>query len=949
MRQSCYQLALQAIVRKFAELRPTRHLQKFHHESYARLGRPNDRLSLRDTSSVLVRSFASIPKNEESSLSQAPSAVGTTTSKVDAKSLHQSIHYLLTKVPIGRMNEANIQKARSFLFIASKWKNEQGATLSESLLHRLFAEQSVKPTVDTEMYNACMSAWNTSGADGNIIVQHVESIFATMEQRSRDTSNRNALMERPDRTSYNCLLNSYSKSSLEDYSFKVDAILNKMNSIEDNSKVNDEEYAIQIQPDTITYNSIMNYYASKSNQHYAAQQAEDILLKMSELTQQSNSYVQITSTSFNIAIKAWSNAGLGLHGAERAKSLLLMMIKWHDQGHSNVEPTAISFSTVIDAYSKVSRADATVAVENAMELLDLMEASSISDAEHIHSCYNNAANVYIKMDVSGAGDSVRKLMLRMKNVDAVPDEMMYIRCIQAYIMDGNDKCFEEAQRLLDEFADVFGCNPSSVSFNSLLHVLIQSKTTQTLGMAEDLFTKMESLGGDSRPDTASYSMIIGALARSLCPGSERKAVEYLRKMLRSFSADNNSRAKPNSFVFTCILGILSRSAEEWADNVIYKTLVSMENQQRKGNDLVMIDTITYNTVIGKLSKRRTKGNAKKVMKLLADMENNEATGNNYAAPDIITYTSVLKLQQNVDPTRAATIASSYLKNALTKSRFPSIDRVGLRALLVALSTRGTPDDASLVLRTWERIENDAATQNLLNSDLCNLVLLAFGRTKTPQSSDSVLAFLTERFKRIQNGDSSVVLPTVIGINSALSNLASNRRVNDALSIIEIMKVLSKRGVAQSKPDVGCYVTILKSLSRNRVSTKSNALYAQKVLGKANDDLDIVPISVINAAIDLCATTTGDQDVKMKAVQIAFDIFDQAKEAQSHNDATFELMIRVCMKLSSDYATRIKLVQRLFQLCARDGVVGKFSDFEGGTYDQLLGWLKHHQDHDETCK
>lgn len=851
-----------------------------------------------------MRSFASLPSNLSS---HEQSAVGTTTKKVDFKSLHQSIHYLLAKVPIGRMNETNIQKARSFLFIASKWKNEQGAKLSESLLHRLYDEQSSKPTVDTSMYNACMSAWNTSGVDGNVIVHHVESIFVTMEQRSCDTSNRYALMERPDRTSYNCLLNSYSKCSSGDYSYKVDAILDKMKSSEDDSKEIDEEYAIRIQPDTITYNSMMNYYASRSNQHYAAQQAEDILLQMSELTQQPNSNVQITSTSFNIAIKAWSNAGLGLDGAERAKSLLLMMIKLHDQGHSNVEPTAISFSTVIDAYSKVSQADATVAVENVMDVLDMMEVSSISDAEHIHSCYNNAANVYIKTGVSDAGESVRKLMLRMKNMDTVPEEMMYIRCIQAYIMDGNDKCFNEAQRLLDKFADVFGCNPSSMSFNSLLYILIQSNTTQTLDMAADFLTKMESLGGDSRPDAASYSMIIGALSRSSCPGSDKKALDYLRRMLRSYNTDHNSKAKPNSFVFNCILGILSRSTEEWADDVIYKTLVSMENQQRKGNDLIVVDTLTYNTVIGKLSKSRTKGNAKKVMKLLAEMENKEVTGNNNAAPDIITYTSVLKMQQTLDPNRAATIASSYLKNALTKSQFPPIDKVGLRALLMALSTRGTTDDASLVLRTWERIESVTETQKILDSDMCNLVLMAFGRMKTEQSSDSVLAFLSERLKRIQDGDSSVVLPTVIGINSILSNLASNGRINNALSILEIMKVLSKRGVAQSRPDVGCYVTILKSLSGNRVSTK-NAIYAQKVLAKAKDDLDTVPVSAINAAIDLCATTTGDQDGKMNAIQIAFEIFEQAKETQSHNDLTFDLMIGVCKKLSSDDATRIKLVQ-----------------------------------------
>ena len=821
-------------------------------------------------------------------------------------SLHSNIHYLLKRVPTGRMNDMNLQKARSFLFIVSEWNNKQGAQLTEALLERLYKEQTSKATVDTKLYNASMKAWNKSNVDGKTIVYNVESIFARMEERYRDQTNQHALMARPDRTSYNCLLDSYSKCD-EDNSFKVHAILDKMKSFAESDE--DYDYVTNIEPDEITYNSMMNYYASRSNEHYAAQQAEDILLEMSELAQQSDSNIQITSTSFNIAIKAWSNAGLGLDGAQRAKSLLLMMMKWHNQGYPNVEPTAVSFSTVIDSFAKVSHKDSSVAIENAMELLDEMEASSISDADHINSCYNALANLYIKMEVENAGEKVKMLMLRMKNMDAAPDERMYISCFEAFLQNGIEHGYHSANEALDEMTKSLGYTPSSVAFNVLLSSLVKKNTPQSIEFAQEVLNRMKMLKGNSRPDTVSYSIIIGALSRCLSPESEQKAVNHLRDMLRSYNTDHYAKAKPDSFVFNCTINMLARSNEQWADDTMYKTLMSMENQSRQGNTSVIADTITYNTVIAKLSKNPTKENAKKVMKLLVQMENNEKASNNNATPDIITYTNVLKMQGELDSNRAASIASAYLKRALTRNTLPPIDGIGLRTLFVALSKRGSYEDASIALRTWERFENDAKSSHMLDSDMCNLVLLSYSRVKTDQSASVVFEFILNKFRTYQDGSRTTILPSVVGLSAVMSLLTNRARSNDALSILRIMTAFSSSGHKQMKPDVGCYISILSSMCGYEPSTKNNALFARKILyDMKRNRSDSLPISVINTAINACAWTSGDLDDKMRALQIAFDIFGETKQSQSYDTSTFALMIRACSKLSRDDDVKFKLVK-----------------------------------------
>jgi hypothetical protein len=317
-------------------------------------------------------------------------------------------------------------------------------------------------------------------------------------------------------------------------------------------------------------------------------------------------------------------------------------------------------------------------------------------------------------------------------------------------------------------------------------------------------------------------------------------------------------------------------------------------------------------VIAKLAKSPTKENAKKVMKLLAQMQRHEESGNTGVSPDIITYTSVLKLQEKLDPNRAASIASTYLRRVLTKKELPPIDKVGLRALLIPLSRRSEPEDAKLALRIWERIECCSRTSKVLDPDLCNLVAMSLSRAKYDDSADTVLNFLSERFRRLKAGDEYVVLPTVIGMNAVLSSLASKGRMNCAISIIDIARLLGKK-CHQFQPDAGCYRSVLVPLAVDRPSTK-NAWYVEKISKRAKDDFGVIPISILNAAIDACAYTLEDEGgSRAEAIKVAFGLFDQAKEAGTYNTATFGLLIKACMKLTDDESVKFKLVQVCYNI------------------------------------
>ena len=845
-------------------------------------------------------------------------------------SLHSRIHYLLRKIPIGHMHNDDIADARAFLSIVSKWHNENGAMLAEAILERLFKENQQWQKhhhdgreggknhstisivlIDSEMYNICMDAWNKcKNVVGEKIVHRVESLMSRMEDRFLNGSNHHP---HPDRYSYNCVLNAYSKWD-GDSSGKVEAILVKMN----NASLEEE----CIRPDYITYHSAMNYYASrKSNRGKAAQRAEDLLLHMSSLSKQghedgdNSNNIQVNTTSFNIVLKAWSNSGGGIHDAQRAEAILRMMMKLHGQGHENIKPDVRSFSTVIRSFSDVDPVDASLAVEKVFDLLGLLEGSFIptSDAVNIKSCYNAAANVFVKnSEVDDAVLQVEGLMNRMKNLDAAPDSNMITSLCLAHVREGNDKSFQRGKNILVEMmkdpdSDEFA--PNSKPFNVVLDYVLKSEFANKLIYAAELMTAMEGVGGNARPDRASYNMMISALSRSTINNSEARAVEYMRKILKSYR-DGYEKAKPDSFVFNCIISMLVRSKHDWADNVLYRTVKAMENQQTRGNTSVAPDTITYNMVIGKLAQKKTTDNAKKVMALLKHMED-ISLSNQAVAPDIITYTSVVQIQSRINPQLAANIASSYIERMMKSREKVQIDQLGLRTLLQSLSQSYKCEHAKVARKAWDWMEKSYRGKfNVLDSSLCNLVIIAYSKLSDSTAADEVYTFLFERIDRWNKGDKSVIFPTVVGLGAALLCLGKQKRIDDALRLLEHARALSDAGVPDIKVDEGCYVMTLNSLAQSHESHPSEQV--MRIVKLMKGDFGTVTTGTLNLAMSiLYATAVRSQTDKRKAIEASLLLFQFGRESASCDANTYGLMIRNCIDLTEDENTRVKLVEVSF--------------------------------------
>lgn len=225
-----------------------------------------------------------------------------------------------------------------------------------------------------------------------------------------------------------------------------------------------------------------------------------------------------------------------------------------------------------------------------------------------------------------------------------------------------------------------------------------------------------------------------------------------------------------------------------------------------------------------------------------------------------------------------------------------------------MSRSGKIDDAKSAHKAWEWIENIYTDgKSILDSSSCNLVLVAYNKTKCAESANGVFSFLSERMNRFKAGNEATILPTVVGFSAGLGVLSSANRMDDVFSLIDEMNELSNKGVPGIKPDKGCYTSILAPLARNK--SADGALYAQKLLTLMKEDSESPPTTMeFNAAINACASTSGKPPNKRKALEAAFEIFQQARESRSVDAVTYGIMMKACMKLTNDDETRLKLIE-----------------------------------------
>ena len=245
---------------------------------------------------------------------------------------------------------------------------------------------------------------------------------------------------------------------------------------------------------TVSYNTVISCI-SKSDLDDSAEKAEKWLQRMIDLYNENpqNDKIQPDTVSFNSVIHAYSNTPITKGAPERAKKakeLLEQMESLYKSGENdNVKPDTVSYSAVVNAYAKAP--DSLCAVK-ALALLEHMEdlhKSGNKDVKPNKRTYTSCINAFGRIGNPKAADDLltkMKEQYKLGDVSLKPDTITYSSVLNAYARKGGEDSAYRADELLSEMFDLYNSGnydvkPNTQIFRTVITALGKSKHSRAAG------------------------------------------------------------------------------------------------------------------------------------------------------------------------------------------------------------------------------------------------------------------------------------------------------------------------------------------------------------------------------------------------------------------------------------------------------------------------------------
>ena len=349
--------------------------------------------------------------------------------------LKDDTDYLLHDTVVGRMTLRDRSLAHRIMTAWKRTNSTHGAILVQQVLERIVEEDEAGngrvADASSRLYHIAIEAWAHSGDEE--CGRRAEAILSRMEERHRkltefesrwgnsntgtETSHTNIARARPDARCFHLTLHALAKSREEDVTERAEHLVQRM---EDMAKVDPES---SIQPQTTTYNCLMNVYASRKGTYGIGQIAEDLLLGMAERNKDGDFSINPDTLSFNTVLKAWLNSGeCAFESACRAEQLLRLMAKLGADGH-NFLPDAISFLTCLNCFEKAvseEQKDGSLIVDHVDGLIDLAEETGAA-GDDLTRFFNTALNVVAKSKMPEKYKKAKSILEKLKETDCKED------------------------------------------------------------------------------------------------------------------------------------------------------------------------------------------------------------------------------------------------------------------------------------------------------------------------------------------------------------------------------------------------------------------------------------------------------------------------------------------------------------------------------------------------
>lgn len=408
------------------------------------------------------------------------------------------------------------------------------------------------------------------------------------------------------------------RPTLQAYNMWIHALAksNEANAGQLAEEVLEQMHAHNIEPDVVTYTSVMDAHAKSHN----PDRAEEVLFRLLDNTVNSGvrGSIGVSSITCDTILNAWAQQGT-YESAERAQMILFRLEEWQ---RNYIRPTKISYATVMNAWAKVGSTDAA---EHAEALLNRMLKMNFVQPDTV--VFNAAINAWASSKDEQAGKRALAILKKMKTlakegVDSHPDIVTYNTVLSAWSHSGDVNAAPYAERIVKDMQNSAAESddapaPNTVTYNTILNAWSKSKLPGSAARAQNVLDYMIKSEKEAiAPDVISFASVLDAWAKSKEPNKGAMCRDLLDQLLEMYKATKRHDLQPTPYTYNAVLNACAFSAmgttmdeQREALEIAVKTFSSMRKSETSP------DTVTYGNMLKCMANLMPEGELRSSMAL----------------------------------------------------------------------------------------------------------------------------------------------------------------------------------------------------------------------------------------------------------------------------------------------------------------------------------------------
>lgn len=646
-------------------------------------------------------------------------------------------------------------------------------------------------------------------------------------------------------------------------------------------------------PNTITYSTVLSYYADAG----MADKAEQMLKKMMVESKNASSQgrVEPNLICFNTCINAWAQTK-GTDSADNALELLENMFEL-SKTQPHLRPDTISFSSVISAFAKSNRLDAGDRAEHLLQRSIDLYKNGHHQCKPDSMTYNvvlEALSKQSKMEfqkhktysktikrAEGIFEDMHTLW-RDSNANVRPDTITYNIILDMY---GNLKETAKADAIFHKLLENDSIHPDIITFNSMLHALINSNDHSFMRKAMEMIEEMAHNDPASpsgklgiKPDQLSYNIVASGWAKKVA--TNKNAILEIEKLLSLFESclvDTSNDFKPTNSLYNICIDAWAKSN---SPNAISKCQGLFDRMNALSKELkepnLRSDTVSYTTLINALATSKNNNAPFIAERLINQMKAEELS------PNLYTYSALVKCWSNSNLPEAAQKAVEIL---MYLKKYSDDGNDTLRpnsqiftSVLNCIANSAVPDAGSRAEKILDLMDSLNQENLKPNEYTYTSVLKAWTKSGSPEAPQKALELL----KRMETSGLEPTEPCYNAAINAIAKSSSPTKAKDAEIVLD--RLLSSK---TAKPSVNTYSTVMNACAYTRIES-----------GQKN------------------------HPIALEAFDISKRCFRQLLQYHAHemNSVVFNTFLQSCNNLLSPGKNRDALVSSVFKECCQNGLV-----------------------------